>query len=100
MPVLVALPTIMSNLDTGGGPAQFVKVTAQLQIARGGDEAAVRAKMPQIQDVFQAYLHETRPEELSGAGLYRLREAMFRQVGNVVAPVVVTDLLFVELLTQ
>jgi flagellar protein FliL len=99
-PAMLTLPTIMSNLDAGDGHTQFVKLNARLEVARAQDQAAVEAMMPQILNVFQTYLHETRPDELSGGGLYRLREAMLQQIANTVAPIQIRDLYFTELLTQ
>lgn len=100
-PVLVDLPDIVSNLDTGNRRSSFIKLHAKLQVAHAADVVSLQADMPQILDVFQTYLRSTRPDELRGGeGTYRLREALMNRVDAVVAPVQVTDLLFTEVLVQ
>lgn len=99
-PMNIVIPTIMSNLDSGDGRPRYVRVSARLQLADGRDAEKVLPLMPEIQNAFQSYLHETRPDELSGSGIYRLREALLTQIANIVAPIRVRDLFFVELLVQ
>ena len=100
-PVLGDLPDIVSNLDTGGHRASFIKLHAKLKVARAADAAAVQSDLPQILDIFQTYLRSTRPDELRGGeGMYRLREALMNRIDADVAPVQVMDLFFTELLVQ
>ncbi len=57
--------------------------------------------MPRLQDLFQTYLREIRPEELRGsAGTYRLREELLARGNLAVAPARITDVLFTEMLVQ
>ncbi|WP_227003238.1 flagellar basal body-associated FliL family protein [Kozakia baliensis] len=102
VPYVMALPSLMSTLDSGTdtGRSYFVRVTAQLQLSDEKDAFAVKAKFPEIQDLFQTYFHNTRPDELAGVGIYRLREAMLAQINNIVAPIQVQNLFFTELLVQ
>lgn len=99
-PVTLAVPTMMASLNTGEDHAVFARLTAQIQFNSAQDAKTAEAHMSQIQDLFQTYLHDTRPDELQGSGIYRLREAMFAQLANVLAPVPVRDLFFTELLVQ
>jgi len=99
-PVLVTIPTVISNLDTGGRRVEFVKLNATLEVDNDIDAQAVSVAMPRIQDAFQAYLHETRPEELQGAGAYRLKEALLQRIVLLVDPTPVRNLYFVQLLVQ
>ena len=100
-PTLIDLPDIVSNLDTGGHRASFIKLHAKLQVAHATDAIALQAVTPQILDIFQTYLRSTRPDELRGGeGTYRLREALMNRIDATVAPVQLTDLLFTELLVQ
>lgn len=100
-PILVDLPDMVSNLDTGGHRASFVKLHAKLQVMHAADALAVQAAEPELLDIFQTYLRETRPEELHGGeGTYRLREALMNRIDAKLAPVTVTDLLFTQLLVQ
>ncbi len=100
-PVLIDLPDIVSNLDTGGHRATFIKLHAKIQVGHAAEAAALQAGMPQILDIFQSYLRSTRPEELRGGeGTYRLREALMNRIDMTLPPVQVTDLLFTEILVQ
>ena len=57
--------------------------------------------MPRLQDLFQTYLREMRPEELRGsAGTYRLREELLGRANIAAAPARITDILFIQLLMQ
>ena len=100
-PVMVDLPDIVSNLDTGSHRASFIKLHAKLKVARAADAATVQSNLPQILDIFQTYLRGTRPDELRGGeGMYRLREALMNRIDADIAPVQVMDLFFTELLVQ
>ena len=57
--------------------------------------------MPRLQDLFQTYLREMRPEELRGsAGTWRLREELIARANLAAAPGHVVDVLFTEMLIQ
>jgi flagellar FliL protein len=98
---IVALPEMVSNLNAGPRRTSFVRLQAQLVLADRADEEAVRAAEPRIQDLFQTYLRDMRPDELRGsAGSYRLREELLARANIAVAPARVTQILFIELLVQ
>lgn len=100
-PSYVAVPDIIANLDNGGRRPVYVKLRVRIELAKPEDQAAVQAAMPRIQDLFQTYLREMRPEELRGsAGTYRLREELIARANIAVAPARIQDLLFVEMLIQ
>lgn len=99
-PYNLPIPPMMATLDGDSGHASYVRVTAQLQLASEQDADVVRRRLPQVEDLFQTYLHDTRPDELAGSGIYRLREALFAQISNALAPIPVRDLFFTELLVQ
>ncbi|MDR3535103.1 MAG: flagellar basal body-associated FliL family protein [Acetobacteraceae bacterium] len=97
----VDVPEIVSNLNAGPRRTAFVRLKAQLELANKADEPAVSAASPRIQDLFQTYLRDMRPEELRGsAGTYRLREELIARANIAVAPARVTEILFIELLVQ
>lgn len=98
-PFLIDIPTVISNLDNASGRPVFVKITAQLQVA-GTTQDKVLAQIPQIQNIFQTYLHESTRADLSGNGIYRLREALLDRIAVQLAPIDVRDLLFTEFLIQ
>jgi flagellar FliL protein len=97
----VDLPEIVSNLNGGPHRSAFVRLKAQLELADSADVPAVMAQQSRIQDLFQTYLRDMRPEELRGsAGTYRLREELIARANIALAPARVTEILFIELLVQ
>ena len=100
-PVFFDLPDVVSNLDTGGHRASFIKLHAKLEVAHAVDVPALQAAVPQILDIFQTYLRSMRPEEVRGGeGTFRLREALMNRIDIVIAPIQLTDMLFTEVLVQ
>ncbi len=100
-PVLIDVPDIVTNLDSGSRRAVFVRLKAKIEVAHAGDQALIASNMPRILDAFQTYLRSVRPEELHGGeGTYRLREALMNRIDVIATPVQVLDVLFVEMLIQ
>jgi flagellar FliL protein len=100
-PVYVDMPEIVSNLNVPGKRASYMRLHAKLEIASKADEAAVTAAMPRIQDLFQTYLRDMRPEELRGSeGSYRLREELISRASLAATPARVLDVLFIELIIE
>lgn len=99
-PVVLGIPPATANLDNGNGKTVYVKMTATVEIsgAKPGDNLSDR--IPEIQDIFQTYLHETRPQDLHGNGFYRLREALLRRLRSDLAPLNVSNIYITEFLTQ
>ena len=55
--------------------------------------------MPRLQDMFQTFLRELRPEDLQGSqGSYQLRAEIQRRVNLVIAPAKVNAVLIEEML--
>ncbi len=100
-PAYVDVPEIVSNLNVPGKRPSYMKLHAKLEVAAASDEAAVLAAMPRIQDMFQTYLRDMRPEELRGSeGSYRLREEFIGRASLAATPARVTDVLFVEMIIE
>lgn len=100
-PVFLDMPDIIANLNLGNRRTSFIKLRSKLELARAEDRQAVEAAMPRLLDLFTTYLREMRPEELRGsAGTFRLREELLNRANIAVAPVRVTDVLFLEILQQ
>ena len=100
-PVYVDVPEILCNLNVPGKRPSFIKLHAKLELAAKSDEAAVAAAMPRIQDLFQTYLRDMRPDELRGSeGSYRLREELIGRATIAAAPAHVTDVLFIQLIIE
>jgi flagellar FliL protein len=101
VPVFVDLPDMIANLAGSGTKPSYIKLQVRLEIARQEDSDKVKQAMPRLQDMFQTYLREMRPEELRGsAGVYRLREELLGRANVALAPVRVNDVLFTQLLIQ
>jgi flagellar FliL protein len=78
-----------------------VKLVARLEVGRQEDVERVKLAMPRLQDLFQTYLREMRPEELRGsAGTYRLREELIARANLAAAPAQISDVLFTQMLIQ
>ena len=100
-PVFVDLPDMVANLAGSSGKPSYVRLQARLEVPKQEDADKVKAAMPRLQDMFQTYLREMRPEELRGsAGTYRLREEFLGRANVAVAPARVNDVLFTQLLIQ
>jgi flagellar FliL protein len=98
--ILIEIPDIIANLNAGGRPV-FVKIRAQVELARPADAAAARAAMPRLLDMFNTFLRETRPEELRGStGVHRLREELVSRANIILRDGAVTDVLFLEIVVQ
>jgi flagellar FliL protein len=101
VPIFVDLPDMITNLATGTNKPYYIKLQARLEISKEEDAEKVKQAMPRLQDMFQTYLREMRPEELRGsAGTYRLREELLGRANVALAPVRVNDILFTQLLIQ
>ena len=99
-PSYVDLPEMIANLNGVHKPS-YVKLDARVEVPKPEDVEKVKAAMPRLQDLFQTYLREMRPEELRGsAGTYRLREELLVRANTAVAPAKVSDVLFTQLLIQ
>jgi flagellar FliL protein len=100
-PIYIDLPEMVANLNGNPRRPSYVKLTARIEVARPEDAELVRQAMPRLQDLFQTYLREMRPEELRGsAGTYRLREELMARADAAAAPARVTDVLFTQMLIQ
>jgi flagellar FliL protein len=100
-PVFVDVPELVANLNGNPNRPSFVKLLARIEVAKAEDAERVRGAMPRLQDMFQTYLREMRPEEMRGsAGTYRLREELVARANIVLTPVRINDLLFIQLLVQ
>ena len=100
-PVSLDLPEIVANLNVGPRRNSYIKLHARLELEKSGDDAAIKAGMPRLLDLFQTYLREMRPEELRGSeGTYRLREELIARANIALAPTRVSDVLFTEMLIQ
>ena len=97
--VFYTLPDVVVNMQTADGRPTFLKLKLTLELP---DEEAVEVldpAMPRLQDMFQTFLRELRPEDLSGSqGSYQLRMEILRRVNLVIAPSHANAVLIEEML--
>ena len=99
--VFYDLPEMIVDLNTGGRKSTFLKIRVSVELNSTTDIGHIEAVMPRVMDSFQVFLRELRVEDLKGsAGVFRLREELLTRVSAAVAPVVVNDVLFREMLVQ
>jgi flagellar FliL protein len=100
-PIFVDLPEMIVNLNSNPRRPSYVKLVARLEVTRQLDVEWVKLVMPRLQDLFQTYLREMRPEELRGsAGTYRLREELIGRANLAAAPARISDVLFIQMMIQ
>ena len=101
MPIYVDLPEMVANLNSNPHRPSYVKLVARLEVTKQDDVERVKQVMPRLQDLFQTYMREMRPEELRGsAGTYRLREELIGRANLAAAPARISDVLFIQMLIQ
>jgi flagellar FliL protein len=101
-PVFVEMPDMLVNLaGLPGERVQYLKVKVVLEVKEEKQAEVVRPTLPRVTDLFQTYMRELRPSDLSGsAGLFRLKEELTRRVNAVVTPGQVSAVLFKEVVVQ
>jgi flagellar FliL protein len=93
------LPDIVVNMQTADGRPTFLKLKLTLEMPDQDAVDALEPSMPRLQDMFQTFLRELRPEDLSGSqGSYQLRMEILRRVNLVIAPSKANAVLIEEML--
>lgn len=93
------LPDIVVNMQTSDGRPTFLKLKLTLELPDQDSVDALNENMPRLQDMFQTFLRELRPEDLSGSqGSYQLRMELLRRVNLVMAPEKANAVLIEEML--
>lgn len=99
--VFMPLEEMTVTLSNPGGKRTYLVLEVQLELEDETAIPVVERLQPKIISEFTIFLRELRPEELSGSdGAYLVQEELYRRVSQVVAPVVVKDLLLVKMLVQ
>jgi flagellar FliL protein len=93
------LPDIVVNMQTADGRPTFLKLKLTLEMPNQDAVDELEPSMPRLQDMFQTFLRELRPEDLSGSqGSYQLRMEILRRVNLVIAPSKANAVLIEEML--
>lgn len=97
--VFYTLPAVVVNMQTADGRPTFLKLKLTLELPDESLTETLDPAMPRLNDMFQTFLREMRPEDLSGSqGSYQLRMEILRRVNLVVAPAKVNAVLIEEML--
>jgi flagellar FliL protein len=97
--VFYTLPDIVVNMQTADGKSTFLKLKLTFELPDKDTADALTPNLPRLQDMFQTFLRELRPEDLNGSqGTYQLRVELLRRVNLVAAPAKVNAVLIEEML--
>ena len=97
--VFYTLPDIVVNMQTADGRPTFLKLKLTSSCPTTRRPRRSSPNTPRLKDMFQTFLRELRPEDLSGSqGTYQLRMEILRRVNLVVAPAKVNAVLIEEML--
>ena len=97
--VFYTMPDVVVNMQTADGRPTFLKLKLTLELPDEGAVEELDPNMPRLQDMFQSFLRELRPEDLSGSqGSYQLRMEILRRVNLVIAPSRANAVLIEEML--
>jgi flagellar FliL protein len=95
------LPDLIVNMQTPDGRPTFLKLKLTLEMKDEETAELIQEEGPRLNDMFQTFLRELRPEDLSGSqGNYQLRMEILRRVNLVLAPKTVDAVLIEEMLIQ
>jgi flagellar protein FliL len=95
------LPDMVVNIQAPDGRPTFLKLTLTLEMHDADLAHQLQGELPRMQDMFQGFLRELRPEDLAGsAGSYQLRAEILRRVNLIAAPGQVDAVLIEEMLVQ
>ena len=95
------LPDMVVNIQAPDGRPTFLKLKLTLETRDAHVAEQLQAEMPRMQDMFQGFLRELRPEDLAGsAGSFQLRAEILRRVNLIAAPGKVDAVLIEEMLVQ
>lgn len=97
--VFYTLPDIVVNMQTADGKSTFLKLKLTFELPDEETADVLTPNLPRLQDMFQTFLRELRPEDLNGSqGTYQLRVELLRRVNLVAAPAKVNAVLIEEML--
>lgn len=97
--VFYTMPDVVVNMQTADGRPTFLKLKLTLELPDEGAVEELDPAMPRLQDMFQTFLRELRPEDLAGSqGSYQLRMEILRRVNLVIAPSKANAVLIEEML--
>jgi flagellar FliL protein len=97
--VFYTLPDMVVNMQTAEGKPTYLKLKLTLELPDHDTADVLEPNRPRLQDMFQTFLRELRPEDLAGSqGSYQLRMELLRRVNLVIAPAKINSVLIEEML--
>ena len=97
--VYYSMPDLTVNMQSADGRPTFMKLKLTLELPDESQVEVLNENGPRIQDMFQTFLRELRPEDLNGSqGSYQLRMEIQRRVNLVIAPAKINSVLIEEML--
>lgn len=99
--IFYTLPDMIVNIQSTNGRPAYLKLKLTLEMTDASVASQLQAEGPRLQDMFQGFLRELRPEDLAGsAGSFQLRAEILRRVNLIAAPAKVDAVLIEEMLVQ
>lgn len=97
--VFYTMPGLMANMQSPDGRPGMIKLTVTFELADDIPVETLESNMPRLQDMFQTFMRELRPEDISGSqGSYTLRMEIQRRVNLLIAPAKVNAVLIESML--
>ena len=95
------MPDLTANIQGADSHPSYLKLKLVFEVADQDTADAIAPNAPRLNDMFQGFLRELRPEDLNGsAGSYQLRMEIQRRVNLVIAPAKVNAVLIQEMLVN
>jgi flagellar protein FliL len=100
--VYYTMPDMVVNIQgAADGRPTYLKLKLAFEMPDEDSAEALTPEMPRLNDMFQSFLRELRPDDLAGSqGSYQLRQEIQRRVNLVIAPAKVNAVLIQEMLVQ
>ena len=99
--VFYTMPDMVVNIQSTDGRPTYLKLKLAFEMADEDSAEAITPNQLRLNDMFQSFLRELRPDDLSGSeGSYQLRQEIQRRVNLVIAPSKVNAVLVQEMLVQ
>ena len=95
------LPDLVVNIQAPDGRPTYLKLKLTLETRDAHVAEQLQGELPRMQDMFQSFLRELRPEDLAGSsGTFQLRAEILRRVNLIAAPGKVDAVLIEEMLVN
>ena len=99
--VFYTMPDMVVNIQSTDGRPTYLKLKLAFEMADEDSAEAITPNQLRLNDMFQSFLRELRPDDLAGSeGSYQLRQEIQRRVNLVIAPSKVNAVLVQEMLVQ